>query len=343
MAGIRHHILPRFLLKGFASHISGTKVFTWVYRKDIKAFKASTKDVCVEKHFYGKEGEANVDPEITELELEFAELLTKLRASSDKEKITDLRVAGLITHLCIRTKHLRDSLRESTEFLLESLEEYLSDFKNLKGIILYNPQMLLDNFEEKIKNHQIPQPQKDTLMALLPSMASTLLDQRKSDFQFLAKIFFAQIKETLPAMLKETHIMTLSKDLIPEPRVENYRSLKWFVCYSKIPLILGDVGCLFEVSGNRYKSLDSKDELKNIFLPISSHQMLVGTLSNSAPRINFRSLRKEYVKRSREHFICSKPSKEMDLLASSIGEEAEIISKAELEKIVKEIITKRKS
>lgn len=324
MAGIRHHILPRFLLKGFASQINGAKVFTWVYRKNSKAFEASTKDVSVEKYFYGKDGEANVDPEITELEIEFADLLTELRECSSKEEIIDPKVAEFITHLCIRTKHLRDSLRESTEFLLESLEEYLSDFRNLKGLILHDPQIMENALEAKIKDCQI------------------LLDQQKSEFQFLAKAFFTQVQETLPTMLKETHITTLSKELIPEPRVGNYRSLKWFVRHSKVPLILGDVGCLFEVSGNRYKSLDSKDELKNVFLPISSHQMLVGTSSNFAPQINFQSLRKAYVKRSREYFICSEPSTEMDSLVSSIGEDAEIISKAELEQIIKEILSKKK-
>lgn len=342
MAGIRHHILPRFLLKGFASQINGAKVFTWVYRKNSRAFEASTKDVSVEKYFYGKDGEANVDPEITELEIEFADLLSELRECSSKEEITDPRVAEFITHLGIRTKHLRESFRESTEFLLESLEEYLSDFRNLKGLILHDPQIMEDAFEAKIKDCQIPQHQKDMIMAIMPSMASTLLDQQKSEFQFLAKAFFAQIQEALPTMLKETHITTLSKELIPEPRVGNYRSLKWFVRYSKVPLILGDVGCLFEVSGNRYISLDSKDELKNIFLPISSHQMLVGTSSNSALQVNFQSLKKAYAKRSREYFICSEPSPEMDSLASSIGKDAEIISKAELEQVIKEMMIKKK-
>jgi len=342
MAGIRHHILPRFLLRGFASQINGTKVFTWVYRKNSRAFEASTKDVSVEKYFYGKDGEANADPEITELEIEFSALLSELREYSSKEEVTDPRVAEFIAHLCIRTKHLRDSLRESTEFLLESLEEYLSDFRNLKGLILHDPQIMENAFEAKIKDFQMPRHQKDMIMALLPSMASTLLDQQKSEFQFLAKAFFAQIQETLPTMLRDTHITTLSKESIPEPRVGNYRSLKWFVRHSKVPLILGDVGCLFEVSGNRYTSLDSKDELKNVFLPISSHQILVGTSSNFAQKINFQSLKKAYVKRSREYFICSESSTEMASLASSIGEDAEIVSKTELEQIVKEILLKKK-
>jgi hypothetical protein len=226
--------------------------------------------------------------------------------------------------------------------LLESLEEYLSDFRNLKGLILYDPQIIETAFEAKLKDCQMPQHQKDMIMASLPSMASTLLDQQKSEFQSFTKAFFAQIQEALPTMIKDIHVTTLSKELIPEPRVGNYRSLKWFVYPSKVSLILGDVGCLFEVSGNRYTSLDSKDELKNVFLPISSHQILVGTSSDSAPQIDLQSLKKAYIKRSREYFICSESSTEMDSLALSIGEDAEIISKTELEQIMKEILSKKK-
>lgn len=343
MAGIRHHILPRFLLKGFASQINGKKVSTWVYRKNSKPFEASTKDISVEKYFYGKDGGANVDPEITELEIEFAALLTELRGCSSKEEVNDPRVAEFITHLCTRTKHLRDSFRESTEFLLESLEEYLSDFGNLKGLILSDPQIMRNAFEAKIKGFQIQQHQKDIIMSLLPSMASILLDQQKSEFRSLIKTALEQTKEALPTMLKEAHITTLSQELIPEPRIGNYRSLKWFVLHSEVPLVLGDVGCLFEVSGNRYKSLDSKDKLENIFLPIASDRILAGTPSKSAPKIDFQSFKEIYVKQSREYFVCSEPSTEMVSLASSIGEASEIISKVELEQIIKKVLLKKRS
>jgi len=41
MAGIRQHILPRFLLKGFASKVVGQEVFTWVYREEGKFFESN--------------------------------------------------------------------------------------------------------------------------------------------------------------------------------------------------------------------------------------------------------------------------------------------------------------
>jgi hypothetical protein len=56
MAGDRQHILPRFLLKGFASRIEGEKIYTWVYPRNSPPVEANIRKVGVEKHFYGKQG-----------------------------------------------------------------------------------------------------------------------------------------------------------------------------------------------------------------------------------------------------------------------------------------------
>jgi hypothetical protein len=42
MAGVRQHILPRFLLKGFASRLDALEVFTWVFRKGGNIFEANS-------------------------------------------------------------------------------------------------------------------------------------------------------------------------------------------------------------------------------------------------------------------------------------------------------------
>ena len=83
MAGPRQHILPRFLLKEFASRIDGDKIFTWVYWRNGKVLEVSIKDVSVEKYFYGKGAEISVDAEITALEDKFAIFLHELRRRPD--------------------------------------------------------------------------------------------------------------------------------------------------------------------------------------------------------------------------------------------------------------------
>ncbi len=88
MTGTRHHILPRFLLSGFASRTTcDGKIFTWVYSKKHPSRENSTKDVSVKEHFYGRDGEVNIDPEITKLEVGFVSLVKDLRGKSEEEVI----------------------------------------------------------------------------------------------------------------------------------------------------------------------------------------------------------------------------------------------------------------
>lgn len=54
MAGIRQHILPRFLLKGFASRVQDKKIFTCVYRKGGPQFETTIENVGLESTSTGK-------------------------------------------------------------------------------------------------------------------------------------------------------------------------------------------------------------------------------------------------------------------------------------------------
>src|SRR5262245_24620446 len=132
MAGVRQHILPRFLLKGFASRLDGQEAFTWVCRRGARIFEANIKNVAVEKHFYTGKGDNNVDDEITELERGFARLLDRLRQENDGFEVTDPNLPEFIGHLTSRTKHLRDSFIETTGVMTKILSDYLADERNVR-------------------------------------------------------------------------------------------------------------------------------------------------------------------------------------------------------------------
>jgi len=336
--GPRQHILPRLLLKGFASRVEGNKIFTWVHWKNGKILEVSIKDVSVGKSFYGKEGEASVDAEISVFENRFGGLINELRDKANGTVIRDPSIADFITHLCVRTKHLRDSFQRPSEFLVNKLQEYLSNIKNVKTLILKNPKIMEDAFKDAIKNINMPPFIKEKLVPLMPYITSAVIDQHKEEIQLFSKFLFTQLKNSLPTMIKKGHISALEKGLIPEPRAEKYRSLKWFVCQSETDLILGDVACLFAVKGKkRYKSITfADDEIENIYLPISYDHILIGTPLHSVPEIDFKAINEAYAKCSRDYFVSSKSSPEMAALASRIGEEAEVITNEELEEIIKE-------
>jgi hypothetical protein len=348
MAGNKQHILPRFLLKGFASRIDGEKKYTWVYPKNSPPVEANIRKVCVEKHFYGKQGELSVDEDITKFENEYAPFLDELRECTGQIEIFDPRVPNLITHLVTRTKHFRDSYRESVEFLIEKMGEYFSDFNNLKeailSTILNKPEMTRDAIEEGFRDHPELKPFENIIRPLFPTMFLSLFDAQKADNQLFIEYFFENINNKLPKLMKDGHIKALLKGLTPEPRVEDYNQLKWYLYNTDDSLILGDIACLSEVSGSiKYKSFTfNDDEIINIFLPISDTKLLIGTSSDIIPQVKIENINEAIAKCSREFFIYSKNCQNITSLIPLIGKESEIISEQEIKHMVNEIILEYK-
>ena len=327
----------------------GKEVFTWVFRTGGKIFESNITNVGVEKYFYEIDGEDSVDAEITEVEKEFATLLDELRQKEDGFRVTHHKLAEFICHLSIRTKHLRDSLIDSSSFLAKILTDFLSDEDNFRYWILEyykrHPEVIRKAIDDELKRRKTPKHQFHAMRQRLLMMASPsqLVKQMGSDIKQYAVMFSLigpSLINQIPDIAKKGHIKALAKNLIPEPRVEVYQQLSWFVVKADRALILGDVGCLFEVENKeKYFSLNNKDDkLKSVYLPISSDTLIVGTSLSSPLIIDFKRLNEKFAKGSRDFFICRESTSEIVTLHASLGAEAEILSKAEIIQIVKEVI-----
>jgi hypothetical protein len=355
MAGVRHHVLPRFLLKGFASKIvpRGVKqdeVFAWVYRKGAaKPFEANIIKVGVEKHFYGKEGDLNVDDEITDVEGDFAASVNALRKRDDGYKVTDDRVIEFIVHLTSRTKHLRDSFIDAGEFLADRLFGYFSDYGNWKAWCVEHlkrhPEVMKNALDEAIPKLPLSAYKKAMVRQRIKKMPIERImegmDKEQSQYEFMFEFLRLELLKGMQGIAKQGHIKALLKDLVSEPRLEHYRRLHWYLRKSNVPLILGDVGCLFEIEGeDKYKSLAGvSEEIRNVYLPLSSDLMVVGTPSPEAPSIDFAAINEAVTKCSRDFFVCSVSTPETIRLANLLGEESDMITKEEMEQTITEVIS----
>lgn len=326
MSGKRHHILPKFLLKGFASRKKSGEIFTWVYcSKRKKIYDNNIKNVSVDTHFYGKEGELEADTEITNVERKYSVLIDDLRNktySSDVVEVEETLIPDFIAHLSIRTKHLRDSMHESTNIFLSEMEKSLHDSRNfskLKKVIL-----------NKLKSEK-----PNSLVQLLLSEGSNFLDNKDSDIKKLFSDFIQTFKSQLPEAIRENHIKALAESTTPEVRANMYQGLRWFIFSSNNPFILGDTGCLFEINGSRkFKAFhDGTDKIQRVFLPIASHQILIG-YDSKISKINTNAINEAIAKSSREFFICSEYSESYKNLLPLIGKESELIKQAEIQQIV---------
>jgi hypothetical protein len=323
MAGTRHHILPRFLLKGFASRTQEKKVFTWVYRKGVEPRELSTKDVGVEQHFYGRDGEPNADEEITLLEnSQYAPLLERLRIKITPTGVVEVYeplLANFISHLCTRTKNFRESINQSIDYLITATDSYLSDSSNIKEFLMKHPAQSENyiNFKSIILSNP------------------NVLDTQKTE---LIQFLFSSIKSELPRLIKESHNDALVKIPTSKVRADVYRQMRWFLyTFNKPSVILGDSGCLFEIAGEKnYKIFNDKGEkLRQVFLPIAANKVLIGTISGTT-KLDIKKLNRAMAKCSQGFFIYSEFSEGMAKLVPLIGTESEILSQVKLEQIISE-------
>jgi len=342
MSGKRQHFIPRFLLEGFASHTSGDSVFTWVYRKDSRPFNTNIINIGVEGYFYTDGNDTQADDMITEAEKTFSSLVQKLR-SMPHMTVNDSQIPNLIAHFEVRTRHLREVVLRTGNYLVSRFLDFMDDGKSfieyLERTYRNDPTILQKAIANEFKKSGLPKKMLRQAQKLADNLLPDLLDQLLKPI--LPK-FASHLRSVLPKALsdgaKSGHIRLLKESVAPEIRVQKYKDLFYKVI--EVPqggLILGDSIILFKVEGLRpFKTfLDKKDILNAVFLPLNSQKFLVGTRGNFNI---FEQLLPEAIARcSLEYFVAQKESKTNRFYQGEIGMDANL-SRADLEDIITEVM-----
>jgi len=355
MAGKRHHIIPRFLQKGFASRAEDETVWTWQYRKNANApVEISTRDAVVSEHFYGK-GELNADDAITDLEKnKLSPLVDALRNNEIHLDEHSTAIAELITHLSIRSKLIRKGFENMSRDFLAKLKNVISDEETVDELLSATPQSFLEEqFDAVMDDPQLKGVMEffkalglDTndVKAYAVGLTQDHLNDPETRKETVTQ-FTNVVGKTLTAsgssiskLIKDGHIKSLIDNVVPKARVEAYERLRWRVQIYKERLILGDSPCLFEAH-ERHELVPSCEIIKTrtVYLPISSHQLLVGTLEPNDHVVSPDKINKSVAKCSYEQFIASESSEEFSGLIQSIGSNAALASEAELDAEIDEI------
>jgi hypothetical protein len=318
----RYNLLPTSLLEGFVRRATGKQKSTFLYRKGEKAFETNIINL-------------GIDSGSTHLEDEFASLLDRLRETREHNGILKSGISEFIQHILAQTCHIRNRLRQSPEFLFEKLYEFILDVDNLPILILNNPELIKKHFDRASAYVPALKFYKGILQ-LQPSALIAFLNKYRAMTEMAMQTFAAKYKTEIIEKLQRN---PLKVSPVSELQLQNYQSLQWLICESENSLILGDAGCLFETAGaKRFKPVPDKDDvIKNIFLPISRNQMLIGTSLSSTPQVDYKLLNEITAKCSEKFFVCSENSFEHNRLIPFIGKQSEILSKKELEQFLTEM------
>lgn len=342
MAGLRQHILPRFLLEGFASRPRGKQVYCWVFQKDKGPFETNIVNVAVQRNFYGGKQELSADNEITEFETQVVKPVKKLRQKKCSTRISGKVIPEFIAHLTARTKFIRDAALSNINCFCDWFFEQLSEPRTFHRFVLNflsnNPKMLENDINEAFKHYPLSQAKKSQLYQLAREQLPHFLRTQQKEFGVAIKALSEMIKEQLPFIAKKSHIKSLLKGVAPQFRVEPLKTLDWYLIVSKqTNLILGDFGPLSKIEGGRYKALPDKDDkVGAVFLPISNRNLIVGIKSQEMPEINFEEVNCRISECSYEYFISSFNDSHTKEYSKSIAQKAYILSDSELQEIISE-------
>lgn len=335
MSGSRHHFIPRFLQKGFSSRSTNQDVYCWTYSKNTKPFQANIKNVGVETLFYSVASETDLDDKISkEEEANFSPLIDKLRAGSISVDDT-VRIAAMLAHFEIRSRHLRSNANILFSELMRTLVTTFTDIAFLESLFTKVMSVKSATFRKSLRKAGISKQVFNLIMKTDPQAVREFKLKAARDVATAVYEQRAVIPLMIADAIKRGHIKVLAESVSPKKRICRYLDLTFSVReFVGGDLPLGDSIVLFHVAGERqFKPfLDKADQLIAVILPLSSNQYLVGE-SYEVGSEQYSGLPLEISRCSFEYFISGKNNELTKDLHSKIGANSHWLLKEEVHKI----------
>ena len=342
MSGVRQHYIPRFLQRGFAKDPLAEHPVTMAYRKgrDIP-FEVRTSNIGLEKYFYSDENSASIDDAITDRERTYAKLVSGLRQFHPQEAQAQL-IAELLAHLENRTRNLRASFTDATSHVVNQIIDFIEDPQAfgtyMERRVLRDPKLMEDAFREELRRRRLPLSLAGDLLARIQphisSFVPSIADNLSKRAAMLRDTFIPKLEEAA----KKGQLQALGRGLASPTKAKIYEALCYRTFDLEFPLPLGDCLTLIQVAGaRRFKPFFEKDDaFEAIYLPLTSSRVLVGSAPGFEPRLE--ELPVAIARSSLEVFICNSDHAVLRSYHSQIGSNAYIVSKADLDAMLTEVL-----
>jgi Protein of unknown function (DUF4238) len=284
MSGSKQHYIPQFVLSGFASTGRGKHKQVNVHRRD-KIFLSSTEGIGAEREFYSalNQNIYTLDDIITEAEArDYSQIYRSLLDTKPGQKIDNREVSRLVTHLAIRSNHIRECFAVGTHYIHQRIIASFSDIETCRKILGFagsepndKTKMILDRlFNENKADIQTAGMSRHTF--------------RNYAFQLAKERFDTAFVELFPAIsatfgginhfdvVANAHNDVLSKNLEPEARVAALTQFDWKVVNTEEPLILPDCIAIADdaVDGPMPLAFCDTKDIHGVIFPLTANKAL---------------------------------------------------------------------
>jgi hypothetical protein len=338
LAGSKQHFIPRSVLRGFLAAHDGNAEKVWVYRKN-RHFFDSIENVAAQRHYYSRpsgDGSKTLDDYITDYENRLGLLLRELRALPVGSTAHANAAAEVTAHLAPRSNHVRGIFVHGMTTLAEGANRAFLDPGNVARLIGLDDETPSDRFKEMIGGvlQNLPQRQMLDQMILPTHVLERILfiaaregfgdffAQQAPSIQALLSKAFGSAKDTI----KQGHNEALARSLIPEPRLDDLRSLAWTIEIAPSGgAVLPDCVALGVEEGGAFTSylMTGKAKSAAVIMPLTSEKLLVGR-RDSAFAIDLVEFNRAAAACSHDFFIASFESDPFIGLIGSIGSQSTV-------------------
>jgi hypothetical protein len=199
-----------------------------------------------------------------------------------------------------------------------------------------------DKFAKSLfKGHHLSRRERlrrlDTIMEIAPTLIATQIPM----FRVLISGLKQQLPKKIPQALKEGHIKAMTRNPLPQARVDFARALKWFLLVRQNGhFILGDVGVANKVGPNgELKSLpDITDDIVRTWLPISDTHLIVGVKGSAVIGEEVENINLETAALSSDFFVSRTTTDREKSYAVVLGTQSRLFSDEQLQETVSEVL-----
>jgi hypothetical protein len=348
VSGRRHHLLPKFLLRGFLSKTKKERSF--VYSKKAGVYEASLDRVSVERDFYGSLDSTATDDTITAAESAYAKLIQHLRETGDVEdKQSEIR--ELIVHISLRVKRAQDGMQDMGRSTTAILRKYFGDEDSLqhslKNYMRNNLDDLATSLFQELRKVGGTDPAKflvdrltesGKLQELMEAQLEETMNERGQEVISSFNDVMDEMDVRTPSIVKSSMNRLLAQSAAPELRVESLSPFRFELQKITSGLVLGDCAVFARhQNGSEVIGMFEPEKISWLALPISSTQLLVGFRDGSRSEIAAHEANSLSAKLSGDYFVAAKRSETWTSLVALIGTASPLPAEIEFERVGEEV------
>ena len=237
MAGKKQHFIPQHFLKPFV--IPGRGDHLWVYRRGrVFPIRVARHDAAAQNYFYSKpsdDASPKLDDLVTGYEADLHLKVDEIRCLEIGELIDSAKIAEIVSHLMVRSSHMRGTISEGIETIADSFQNLIDGGSGASICELprHGPpepvyRMILEELTNLGLTNNTPVTENtiiDLLYLAMRENSSDVLDDLPPQ---LTKVFEG-FRSGAIDMSRRAQVTALAETMAPQKRVAQLGNLSWHV------------------------------------------------------------------------------------------------------------------